>query len=219
MKKALIKLFCLCLALVFAFSLVACDENTDTESKTESVAQSDPAIVGVWNGTIDQTDAYNKGMEDNGVGEYIKVSAYKVIATWTFNADGSYSVAMDKEATAEGMKAPREEFVTGMKAYVEDLMEAEATTMTFDEYCTANEIDIEATADANFGEAALTELSAELSESGKYEAKDGKIFVWTANGEKNENNYFSYTFSGDFTLTGRSDGEAAENFPIVLKKK
>lgn len=248
MKKTVFKLLCLCLALVFAFSLVACDDKQDTESKTESTAsqtesgenkegegnasaastpaandnnaQTTTGIVGAWNGNFSLKDSFNAEMaaDESGMGNYIQVTTYNMVVDWTFNADGTFVMVPNKTATLQEWATTKAEFVSGMKAYLQAVIDQAGGGMTVDEYCQATGLDINAQAEVYFGEDAYNAFSADLNISGCYEATDGKLYIWDATGAKDENSYDTYVINGTQMTVTFQDESQFDNTAVFQKK-
>ncbi len=237
---------CLALVFAFSL-VACDDKSSsnDTESKTESTAsqtasgenkegegnqttQSTPAnndnnaqtttgIVGNWTGYFSVKDSFNAEMAAEETGDYIKVSSFDLILDCAYNADGTFTWEGNKTATLEAWKTPKAEYIAGMKAYLQTVIDAEGADITIDEYCEA--VGLEEQAEAAFGESMYNQLIGDLNISGCYEATNGQLFLWPAGGEKDASSYDNYTISGNqMTIQFTDECDYDNNSAKFVKK-
>ncbi len=181
------RILALLLALVMLVScmaaLTACGKGKSGDEKL---------IVGDWNCKIDMTDFMNQylAQEDAEMGEYIKINDFAVTLTWTFDDKGAVTVKADEAAITETLDGVVDDMVDGMSAYLTSM--AEENGMTLDQLLQASGMSLDDLAN-QLRDSMLSEMDfSSMNETGKYEFKDGLLYI---DGEGVE-----YKFDGNDTL-------------------
>ena len=129
MKKFVFVMLSVLLIASMCFTFTGC---TDKESK----------IVGTWKGT--ETCDLNKAMENMSEDEasmaelleYMDLGTYEINVTYTFNADGTCNMAVDKASSTLVIKELLDALMDGLEAYFTAM--AESYSITVDQLAQAS---------------------------------------------------------------------------------
>ena len=237
MKKNVLKILSLFIAILMVLSLAACGESTtdDTDKGDKDNTSKDSGksgtIYGTWISTeIDFAKIEGSGSGEDGEGaglslEDMGLADLKVKMIYTFNEDGTYAQTFDDasldvitekmadfsvkmmEAFAEAMGSSLEELLTSMG---QTLDEYKASVSNKDDYKSNGKFKIDGNKLFT-----LEDLKADETEDGGEEVAAERTF--------DENVYFEFELSGNtLTFTNCVDPEdpAPEGlFPIVFTRK
>ena len=204
-------------------------EPGDDEQKEPELSSEQKKFIGTWEGSIDMTEYLNLliSAEDEGIGTYIKISEAVLVVKMTFREDGTCERFVDKEAAGNLINAIQEDFRSGLTGYFEDFIKEAELDMTVAELLAENGMTMDDLLDAAFGDEMIDSMVSELISEGKYDAKDGKLFVSDGlDADIDETEYETYKIS-DTELTlleafGEDSDELAELdadlYPIIFKK-
>ena len=201
------KLLAILLAVMMILSLTACGKSGSDE----------PTIVGSWKGSMDLS-AFMAAIYQIEIEDPIPFGI-----TFTFNADNTYSVAVDEESIDAFMDAMVDMVVGMMSSMYGEEFDLE--TMLAEEGMTMDEFteEIMASVDVDSVLGAIAEANA------YYKYEDGKVYTATTKealdaGDYDDCNYITLT-SKTMTITDiEQDGEKMSEImpdmlPIVLTKK
>ena len=202
------KLFAVLLTLAMLLGLAACGS---------SGSAAKPTIVGNWKGTIDFGPILATAMQ-------MKFDeALNVGVTFTFNEDGTYTSAVDKDSVEDMMDTLVDvaiEIVISMSGNEDIDLEAELakegmTMAEFKEQMKAN--------------MKLEDMMGDMEETGYYKYEDGKFYTAEDKEDLDAGDYEDCTYitltSNKMTVTDiEQDGEKMSEimpdmFPMVFKKQ
>lgn len=210
-----------------AVSETSSEDTNSEEASSEPEAPGTPeemaALAGTWETTWDIAEAFNEGMaEEPEMGEYVKIESFAVPLTFTFNTDGTYTLAIDKETLQSSLDAVREELGEGYAKYFEHLLESEAPGTTVEDYLASMEMTMDDLLDiAMLGFEFMGEMYDFTAE---WKAEDGKLYLGYEDGEIDETEYITYELaSGELTLKELFTENifsifSEDMFPMVLTK-
>lgn len=183
MKKA-VKFAALIMALLMVFACVGCAQATDQEK-----------MVGKWTFELDFTDFVNGNMEDSleTMGEFAKdfeVDEYILYLEIVFNEDGTYKLELDEKESKEFIDDYAEKVSEAYEKMLEKVVIAQTGATTLEEALVAagktkaeyNEMvaeNVKKVVDEFVGmqEDEIENIADECDIEGKYEAKDGKLYL------------------------------------------
>lgn len=216
----------LLLALVMVFALCACssdDGKGKDKDKGEAKKTDAELIVGTWEGEIQLGDLIAEELAaDPDMGEmasYFDFSDVTATLTFSFEKDGSYTLTMtaDNDAFKAAVHKAYEELLTDM---------LDGTGMTLEDAAAAEGMTVEEFIDAVVEDSVGTDdVFDDEDDSGEYEIKNGKLYLFAEGDEKDEGTYYEIKLSeGKLTLVASyTDGEIDESearfCPIELAKK
>lgn len=201
------KLLASVLALVLALSVTACGSREQTKN-----------LVGTWHCHIDVSEALNEAMAETLEADSLTAdSEVPVCIDLTVAEDGSYTLALDYEATGEAMTA----YFKTLTPQLAEIMyaQAEAEGMSREQYdkaleqlgMTAEEY-IASIFDA-FDVGSLIEsllgTDGGTVDSGVCRAVDGKLYLADSADELDSAGYIAYTQEGDTMEWIDEDGALA----------
>lgn len=161
MKKRTALLMCICLS--FALLLTGCGGGDKD------------ALVGEWESAVDMTDMLNdmftSDPSTSEMAEYLKVDSYVLNLTFTFNSDGTYKIAIDRDALQQTSEALLNTMKDGMTRYLEDAIEESGLDVTVEDLLDGTDLD------SMFNMDELLSAFDAVESEGTYEAKDGKLYL------------------------------------------
>ena len=218
-KKSIASFLCICLALSMLLACTGCKSSGDAEK-----------FVGEWEANVDMTDMLNNMLTSDPdtaeLADYIKVDSYVLTLNFTFNNDGTYKIAIDRDALSTTTDALLATLKTGVMDYFEDMVNemasAEGVTVEevldalgvadLEEFLAVSGVDMDDMFDMD---TMLTAFDA-VESSGKYTAKDGELRLTSDSNELDIENY-EFTSDTEVKLVDQTDdGELGD---IVLVKK
>ena len=182
MKRITTGVLCVLMVLTMLFALAGCGSDSNK-------------LVGTWEGVYSFDDVYNEtfaamGMDDN------VIEGYDITVRFTFEKDGTYTLAPNEEATKESLKKLKDNLSDKELGEVIDLM---------------------------FSDESLDSMVEETKEKGSWKIEDGKLYIASDGNAFDEDVYIAYTLS-DSTLTleekvGAGIGDLSKYvFPATFKK-
>ena len=204
------KLFAILLTLAMLLGLAACGTSSGNGG-------GEVTIVGTWEGSMDMGAMLGTALQMD-IDEPLKIGM-----TFTFNADGTYSVAMDKDSVEDMMDTLVDVVIEMMLAMsgdpdmdLEAALAAEGMTMAeFKEQI--------------MGSMNIEDMLGETDETGYYKYEDGKFYTAEDKEDLNAGDYIDITYitltSNKMTITDiEQDGEKMSEvmpdmFPMVFTRK
>ena len=186
---------------------------------TACSSKTDKAMLGKWVGEVDFASYFNEGLaSEPEVAEYLAVDQFVLEIELYLNEDGTYKMTADNDASMASFKDVQAELTEGMTAYMTAM--AAEYDMSLEDVLAASETTIEEIVEESFSVDMFYEIIEEMESEGKFQAADGKLFM--SDGleyEIDKEVYETYTLAGNvLTITGSSDGEDSEMYPMVFKK-
>lgn len=216
MKKKLISVCCLLLAMGLVFGLCGC------------VDQEKDALRGKWRCEIDLTELINQEFAaDPETAEYLKVDAFCLTVEMEFKEDDTFAMRLDEASAETAVSDLLTSVSAGMETYLEDLYyDQTGVTMEIDDLLAAMGMTMEDLLEQMFPEETLEELKIQMfggfNKTGKFAAEEGKLF--TSAGLEYEIDpeiYETYTCEGN-VLTVLSyvgpDAPDMQVYPLVFQK-
>lgn len=211
MKKTMAML--LCVLLAFSVMLTGCANEKD-------------ALIGTWRGSVDLVQFLNEGLSsvDPELGEYLRVSEFKMVYNLTFNEDGTYTMGADRDAVREAFDAVMKEMEVGLTEYLEYILNAQGLDMSVEEFMALSGLSMDALMEEAFTEDMMEEIASSMDMQGKFDAKDGKLYMSESLDTVPDTNVFEYYKLEGVTLTidEGTQGEDRELmefiYPMVLTK-
>lgn len=190
----------LCLACL---ALTACSKSDDKK------------LVGTWETPVDLTSTMMGDDEDAEAVKQYFPNGLSITVAFTFGDDKSASMTV----TDESLNSFKSTMVDGLKAQMADMLGDNADEVIQSMGYDSVDAYVEEIANESFD---VTELKDKISKKGKFELKDGKLFIYEET--LNENDYIKYEFVNDkelkFTeITSASNMEVPFELPMTLKKK
>lgn len=216
MKKYWMRMFCLTMIL----SLVLCGCATDQKSE----------LVGIWTGTVDLSEAVQESLDLGEVAEYVSVSDFTLDLTMMFNDDGMYSLSVSLNSASAAVEGLRDQLVEGRMRYMEATLEEKGSNVTLEQYAalkgyTMDELIEKIREQVNeeylSGENTTSELAVAFCFDGRFENRDGKLYLSFADDEEiDESACADYSLSGSTLTIEMADfgGDYAAISPLVLNK-
>lgn len=206
-KKFTALFTCLCLSLSLLFTCSGCNsKDKDT-------------LTGTWESAVDMTEMLNASLasdpETSELNDYLKIDSYVLNLVFTFNSDGTYKIAIDRDALAETSASLLENLKDGMVRYFEDTLKDAGLEMTVEEALEASNVNLDDMFDMD---EILSAFDAVESE-GTYEVKDGKLYL--TDKATNTVDIETYEMVSDTEMRLINDSENAEDelSDITLIKK
>lgn len=190
-------------------------------------------IIGTWTADINYAEALNagfdsaEGMED--MAEYFHVDEFILTTSFTFNEDGTFTVALDKDSAKAALEKIKDDLRSGIEKYFEDLIKEMGVSMTVSDLLAASGMTLDSMMDSMFTDEMMDDLLSEVANeyTGKYQMGEGKIFMTdSTEDEISEEYYDTYELKGDtLTLlechceqTEGYEGIADALYPVVLTR-
>ncbi len=192
MKKLFSAILCLILVASMMLTMTGC---FGEQSK----------FVGTWETKLDLTDSLQEELEkDETIGEYIEITDYSFVLSFTFNDDGTYSQSIDEDSVDKAFESLKGDLVDCFEDYFQDYatslgvttqdllvaMEASSVKEVVDEAYTKEMVD-----------GVVDEMLGEVNGEGKYRVFDGKLCLSAGlEYEVDEEQYYTYEITEN-TLT------------------
>ena len=219
MKKSVFRLLCVSLLIVLLISMTACSN----EKK---------ALLGAWNGEFDLAAVINEAMvaSNQEMQDYITVDSFVISVSMTFHEDDTYVMLVDPTSVQLAFEGMKKELRSGLEAYFLDVLEAEGIDvgelgMSLDEILEYVGVSMDDMIEENMGGEAFDQMISEMNSKGKFEAKDGKLYLSAGlDAEVDRNQYEEYTLEGDVLTihNGISDEEKDDYlkkmYPMVFHR-
>ena len=220
MKKSIASFLCICLTLTMLLACTGCQSSGDKDK-----------FVGDCKADVDMTDMLNNMLASDPdtaeLADYIKIDSYVLTLNFSFGSDGSYSIAIDRDALQQTSDALLNTMKSGVITYFEDFLEQQAAenditveefleameVSSVEEFLTANGMDL----DDMFDTELLLSAFDAVESSGTYEAKDGELRLTSS--ADNSIDIESYEFDSDTQISLKDQSDDGELGDIVLVKK
>lgn len=212
MKKTVSIILSIIMVLTMIAALSGCSGSKEQEK-----------FLGTWRGDLDMTDYINQVVsQDEEMAEYLKVSNFALVMEMTFNKDGTYKATVDENAAKEALEVLQKDYADGIYRYFEDYIAEAGIDMSVDEVISAAGVNIDELVKESFGEESFSAMISEASSEGKYEVKDGKLYMSDGlDAAINKNSYETYELSGEvLTILASSDPDNNDTgmYPMTFKK-
>ena len=212
MKKNMSIILSVLLVLALMLSLTGCGEQKK--------------FVGSWEATIDLTDFINQGIaEDEEMAEYLEMEEFALVMKVTFKEDGTYKMYVDEKSAEKAFESAKKDFKQGMNEYFEDYIDSTGLGLTVDEVLESSGVDMDSLVEEAFGEELYNSLVKEMASEGKFEAKDGKLYLSDGlDNDIDEDEYDTYEISNNELKLIESFGDDEEDsierdlYPMTFKK-
>lgn len=172
-------------------------------------------------GTVDLSEAVQESLDLGEVAEYVSVSDFTLDLTMMFNDDGMYSLSVSLNSASAAVEGLRDQLVEGRMRYMEATLEQYAALKgyTMDELI--EKIREQVNEEYLSGENTTSELAAAFCFDGRFENRDGKLYLSFADDEEiDESACADYSLSGSTLTIEMADfgGDYAAISPLVLNK-
>lgn len=184
-------------------------------------------FVGSWKGTIDMTKMIDDELKANPstaeMASYFNFENFAMDVVYTFNEDGTYSVAVDDASVAAMVADYRKGLADGLTKYFEDYLKKNNVNMTVDALLKASNTTLDAMVDDAVKSADLESSAAALEENGVFYVLDEVLY--TAPDDDGEESAYYYSFPSETELLFSEENVTAEVpaskylFPMSLKKQ
>lgn len=200
--KKLTKVVLAVVLCVACFALTACSKSDDQK------------LIGTWETKVDITSTMMGDESDQEAVAKYYPNGLTVSFGFTFKADKTMTMAI----TDDSIEAFKNTMIEGMKLQMADMLGDSATEFLSEMGYDSLDAYVEESASEMFD---VSEMKAETAKSGKYEVKDGKLFLYED--KIDENDYAKYEFVNDnefkiLEMTSKDDSEIPFEFPMTLKK-
>lgn len=202
MKKAR-KAISLALALLLAAALLTgCGGNEEE------------ALIGSWTKDYDISQDILSGM-DPSLAQYYDFSGTPahLALDLELSADGTYTMGVKQENLEKLLENIRPVIRDGTLAYAESILAATGLDMSAEEVFQQSGSSLDELVEEILAEAknSLSEMGDELSVSGKWKAKDGKLYTTESMDEElDESSYELYELNGDTLTVYDNTGEGED---------
>lgn len=202
MKKAR-KAISLALVLLLAAALLAgCGGNEEE------------ALIGSWTKDYDISQDILSGM-DPSLAQYYDFSSTpaRLALDLELSADGTYTMGVKQEKLEKLLEDIRPVIRDGTLAYAESILAATGLDMSVEEVFQQSGSSLDELVEEILVEAknSLSEMGDELSVSGKWKAKDGKLYTTESLDEElDESSYELYELNGDTLTVYDNTGEGED---------
>lgn len=213
MKKVLSSFAALLLVTVMLLSLTACGSERDK-------------LVGDWTGTISLADMIESQInaQNEELGIKTDIDSFDLKLMFSFKSDGTYSISADKGSLDTAMDGLAESLKKSLRSYFEQEIEKQGLDITVDEMLEMSKISLDSVVDQSLDALNTDEMAAAFESSGKFDAKDGKLFTYA--GSIDEGVYETYELTDtELKITGSVGGDDSEEaelakalYPLVLTK-
>lgn len=199
MKKWLVLVLC----AFFMFSgLTACAESEPQKEDTNNeVVENKDLIVGKWETDVDMTETMEEIFaSDESMGEFIKISDFKMKFFFTFNNNSLMKLEVDEATLSESF----DKFFAGMKESLHDYFEAmikeSELDMTVEELLKKSNLDLDTLVEEMSGAAMDAMKFDEMAYDCYYEVRYNRLYSYDTAGERNEEEYIQIEFPDENTL-------------------
>ena len=190
-------------------------EATQEETQKETEEQTEPEatqtvsnpLVGEWSGLADIAAMCNMLFElmlGEELADYLKIDSFDVTMTFSFDADGNYTIIFDEDDFAVALESASETWIDGYYALIEHTIETENLDMTAEEFAQENfGMSVEEYIEEGFA----SSMDATAFETyGEYELDENKLYL------DGDPEYYTIDLSGDELIIveysgGELDGE------------
>ena len=199
MKKWLVLI--MCAFLMFAgFSACSDSGAKENEENKQTITNKD-LILGKWEAEIDMTEMMKDILaSDESMGEFIKVSDFKMKLLFTFNENSLMKLEVDEATLSESF----DKFFKGMKQsmydYFETMIKDGKLDMTVEELLTKSGLDLDVLVEEMSGAAMKAMKFDEMSYDCYYEVRYNRLYSYDTAGEKNNDEYIEIEFPDEDTL-------------------
>lgn len=138
------------------------------------------ALIGTWEAEVDMTELMASEM-DAEMMEFVTLEDVVFTMVLQFNSDGTYSMTLDEESVETALNNVMQSVKDGVVAMLENQIAEMGLEMTVEEMLAASGMDLDALMAELEAEIDLSSLIEETideaSDEGKFDAKDGKLFL------------------------------------------
>lgn len=213
MKKVLSSFTALLLVAVMLLSLTACGSERDK-------------LVGDWTATVSLADIIESQInaQSEELGINMEIDSFDLKMLFSFKSDGTYSIAADKGSIDTAMDGLAESLKKSLRGYFEQEIEKQGLDMSVDELLELSNISLDSIVGQSLDALDTDEMVAAFESSGKFDAKDGKLFTYV--GSIDEGVYETYELTDtELKITGSvgAGNSATEEltdiiYPLILTK-
>lgn len=221
MKKRKSIIYCISVVMVLVMTLLAgCGSKGGT-------------LLGSWESDIDIADSIKQSMEQTDgemakdavteeMLEYINIDSCYIKLIYTFNDDGTYKSYVDEEKAKESIESVKDNVASGIRKYLEDYIKSSGLSISVDELLEQSGISIDELVNEAFGDENIQSIIDSAASEGKYEARDGKLYMSESLDEEiDENKYETYELSSNKLkiIDGfEDDGEGMDIYPVTFSR-
>lgn len=206
------KIIALSLCLVLVLSLCACGAKED--------------LTGKWTTTINMAESYNAEMAaaDPTMAEYMSLDSFNIPLVLELKADGTYTMAVDRDGMLTTATEAVAKIRSGMEAYFSEILAQQGIEMDVNEALAVMGISMDELMEELTAEMDFDSLYDSMGGEGNWKAADGRFFMTDSlDDAAGIGEYNTYVLEGDtLTLdvgTETVDEETAKMmFPMVLKR-
>ena len=184
------------------------------------------ALVGTWKADVDTTELMTETMGAD-MAEFVTLEDVVFTMVFKFNSDGTYSVTLDEASVQVALEGVLQAVKDGTVAMLEAQIAEYGMDMSVEDMLAASGTDLD-TVFAQMEEqmnlpALAAQTIAEASHEGKYDAKEGKLFLSAGlDYLPDPECYEVYTLEGNvLTLleyVGDDDGNFDGLYPLIFNK-
>lgn len=201
------------LSVILMFALLAALSGCGAQKK----------LVGTWEASVDMTDMINQMIaQDEDMAKHMKISKLAFFLQFTFNDDGTYRSTIDEKALNTAVETLKKDLKAGCAGYFEEIIADLGVEMTVDQFLASSGYSLDEIVDGIIGDEMVESWKKELNQAGKYEVKDGKLFLSEGkNAEIDKDVYLTYELSGDeLKIVSSSNGDDGmeDLLPLVFQK-
>ncbi len=229
MKKITSLVLSIVLVLTLSLSMIGCNEpessNTLNEPESSNTLSEPEKFIGSWEASIDCAELFNNLFSaDEEMGEYIEIEEFELILKVTFKDDGTYKMSVDPKSVEKAVDSLKKDLKKGFTKYFQAVIDSEGLNMTVEELLVANGTNLDDLLEEAFGEDDVDAFVSELESEGKFEVKDGKLYMSDdLDSDIDEDEYETYEISENELKLTDSFGEDVEDgkdfiYPITFKK-
>lgn len=207
----------LALGAILSLSLAGCGQDATK------------ALIGNWQAEVDMTDQLNEELaSDPETAAYIDIDRFVLKLDFSLQEGGTYTLSMNQDSVTQAVNDVKDSLKEGLGAYMQASLQEQGSDMTLEEALALSGLDLNSMIDTLFDELMNEEdigfSFEELSQSGNYTVKDGKIYLLDEGETKasEDSHYFTYELSGsDLKVTGteEDDEEWQDMLPLVFQKQ
>ena len=157
-------------------------------------------FVGTWKAEISMDETLNKEAAGDDMGKYMKFEGCSIAVFYTFDADGTYSVKVDRETVEDCLTRIYEAFGKGATEYLEEEVKNLGLDITLDDFLSFSGVTMDELLDGAMEAMAevIEENIREFEITGKWEAENGKLYSTESVDEKiDKSEYDLYELNGD----------------------
>ncbi|MCH5213315.1 MAG: hypothetical protein J1G06_09880 [Oscillospiraceae bacterium] len=204
--------------LSMAFTLFGCVGLGGKSSDKEK-------FIGSWKAKIDVADVLNNSMKqgDSGMADYVNIDKFEFVFLFTFNDDGTYSIAADRDSIEENLDAIKPDIKKGIIEYLEGEIEKSGLGITVDEMLEITGNSLDDMIDENFKVSMFDSSFESMETEGKWKVENEKLYMNKGtNGDFDDDDAVPYEFiSEGIKLSAPEDADEdylEMMFPMILKK-